>query len=69
MGLALELDTLPKKARSELMEYYEFLVSKYSQKQPSRRAKKKAVKFKAFLSASIRLNHFVMPDREARNAR
>jgi len=69
MSFALELDTLPKKARGELIEYYEFLVSKYCRKLPPRRAKKTVVKFKAFLTAPIRVNHFVMPDREARNAR
>jgi len=68
MAFALELDLLPKKARSELVDYYEFLLRKYSRK-PSRRAKKTAAKFEAFLGAPISIKHFVMPDREARNAR
>ncbi|MCX5901623.1 MAG: hypothetical protein NTX06_13000 [Proteobacteria bacterium] len=68
MGFALELDTLPKKARSELVDYYEFLLKKYSGK-PSPRAKKTVAKFEAFIGAPISIIHFMMPDREVRYAR
>ena len=68
MSYSIELNTLSRKARSELMEYYEFLLNKYRQR-PVQRQKKTKKDFDAFLSAPIIMEHFVMPDREARNAR
>ncbi len=68
MGTTLELDTLPEKARIELLDFYEFLLHKYSQ-QHVHKTKKSANKFEAFLSKSLIVDNFVMPDRETRNAR
>jgi hypothetical protein len=68
MSYTIELNALPRKARDELIEYYEFLLSKYSQK-PVVRPKKAKTDFDAFLAAPIAMEHFVMPDREARNER
>jgi hypothetical protein len=68
MSYSIELDALPRKARNELIEYYEFLLNKYSQR-PVLRKKKAETDFDAFLSAPIIMEHFVMPDREARNER
>ncbi len=68
MSYSIELNALPKKARNELIEYYEFLLNKYSQR-PVNRTKKAKNDFDAFLSAPIIMDHFVMPDRETRNAR
>jgi len=68
MSYSIELNSLPKKARNELIEYYEFLLNKYSQR-PVMRPKKAKTDFDAFLSAPIIKEHFVMPDREARNER
>jgi len=68
MGYSIELNTLPKKARNELIEYYEFLLNKYSQR-PELRPKKAKTDLDAFLSTPIIVEHFVMPDREGRNVR
>jgi hypothetical protein len=68
MSYSIELNALPRKARSELIEYYEFLLNKYSQR-PVMRSKKAKQDFAVFLSEPIIMEHFVMPDREARNAR
>jgi len=68
MSYTIELNALPKKARNELIEYYEFLLNKYSRR-PVLRPKKAKKDFDVFLSAPIIMAHFVMPDREARNAR
>ena len=68
MSYSIELNALPRKARNELIEYYEFLLNKYSQS-PVLRPKKAETDFDAFLSAPIVMEHFVMPDREARNDR
>jgi hypothetical protein len=68
MSYSIELNALPRKARNELIEYYEFLLNKYSQT-PAMRPKNKETDFDAFLSAPIIMEHFVMPDREARNER
>lgn len=68
MGTTLELDTLPEKARIELLDFYEFLLHKYSQ-QHVQKTKKSANKFEAFLSKALIVDNFVMPDRETRNAR
>jgi len=68
MSYTIELNALPRKARNELIEYYEFLLNKYSQR-PVLRPKKAKTDFDAFLSAPIIMEHFVMPDREARNER
>jgi hypothetical protein len=68
MSYTIELDALPRKARNELIEYYEFLFNKYNQR-PVLRSKKAKTDFDAFLSAPIILEHFVMPDRETRNER
>jgi hypothetical protein len=67
MSYSIELDALPQKARKELIEYYEFLLDKYSQ--PVFRSKKTKSDFDAFLSTPIVVEHFVMPDRESRNER
>jgi hypothetical protein len=32
MSYSIELNALPRKARNELIEYYEFLLNKYSQR-------------------------------------
>jgi hypothetical protein len=68
MSYSIELNALPRKARNELIEYYEFLLNKYSQS-PVLRPKRAETDFDAFLSAPIIMEHFVMPDREARNER
>jgi len=68
MSYSIELNALPKKARNELIEYYEFLLNKYSQR-PVLRRKKAATDFDTFLSAPIIMDHFVMPGRETRNER
>ena len=68
MSYSIELNALPRKARNELIEYYEFLLNKYSQS-PVHRPQKAKTDFDAFLSAPIIMEHFVMPDREARNER
>lgn len=68
MRNSIELDALPQKARKELIDYYEFLLDKYSQ-QPVFRSKKTKADFDVFLSTPIVVEHFVMPDREARNER
>lgn len=68
MSYSIELNALPRKARNELIEYYEFLLNKYGQR-PVLRPKKAKTDFDAFLSAPIIMEHFVMPDREARNER
>ena len=68
MSYFIELNALPRKARNELIEYYEFLLNKYSQ-WPVNRTKKAKNDFEAFLSAPIIMDNFVMPDRETRNAR
>jgi hypothetical protein len=68
MGYTIELNILPKKARNELIEYYEFLLNKYNQK-PVLRPKKSETDLDAFLSTPIIVEHFVMPDREGRNVR
>lgn len=68
MSRSIELNALPRKARNELIEYYEFLLNKYSQT-PVIRRKKTGTDFDAFLSAPIVVAHFVMPDRELRNER
>jgi hypothetical protein len=68
MNYSIELNALPKKARNELIEYYEFLLNKYGQR-PVLRPKKAKKSFDEFLSAPIIMEHFVMPDREARNER
>lgn len=68
MSNTLELNALPKKARNELIEYYEFLLNKYS-KRPVLRQKKTKTDFDKFLSAPIIIEHFMMPDRESRNER
>jgi len=68
MSNTIELNALPKKARNELIEYYEFLLNKYS-KRPALRQKKTEADFDTFLSAPIIIEHFMMPDRESRNER
>lgn len=68
MSYTIELNTLPRKARNELIEYYDFIVHKYSQKHVLR-PKKAKTDFTDFLSAPIIIDHFIMPDREVRNAR
>ncbi len=68
MSYTIELNALPRKARNELIEYYEFLLNKYGQS-PVLRRKKAEADFDAFLSTPIIMEHFVMPDREARNER
>ena len=68
MSYSIELNALPRKARNELIEYYEFLLNKYSQGTVLR-PKKAKIDFDAFLSAPIIMEHFIMPDRETRNDR
>ncbi|MEI7639689.1 MAG: hypothetical protein WCJ37_20405 [Syntrophus sp. (in: bacteria)] len=68
MSYTIELNALPRKARNELIEYYEFLLNKYS-RSPVLRRKKAEADFDAFLSTPIIMEHFVMPDRESRNER
>lgn len=68
MSYSIELNALPRKARNELIEYYEFLLNKYGRR-PVLRPNKAKTDFDAFLSAPIIMEHFVMPDRAARNER
>jgi hypothetical protein len=68
MSYSIELNALPRKARNELIEYYEFLLNKYSQR-PVLRSRKAKEDLNVFLSAPIIMDHFVMPDRETRNER
>ena len=68
MNHTIELDVLPQKARNELSEYYEFLLYKYRQ-QPVFTPSPVKADFDEFLSTPIFIKDFVMPDREARNAR
>lgn len=62
----INIDLLSQEARKELETFYEFLLFK-NKKKKTMQIEPQEKRFANFLSNTIKVDQFVMPDREERN--